>query len=151
MKREIVGVLGFCSSVIFSAQALAQTQAPPQPSEQARESAPQPELRGAVVRALFTSDVREREPVDQHTTLPAGTGRIYFFTELRDMEGQTVSHRWEQDGEVMAEVPFNVGGPRWRVWSSKNIDSGATGEWSVAVVDGAGNERARKGIATAPQ
>ncbi|MFA7620175.1 MAG: DUF2914 domain-containing protein, partial [Thiohalomonadaceae bacterium] len=82
---------------------------------------------------------------------PAGTGRIYFFTELRDMEGQTVSHRWEQDGEVMAEVPFNVGGPRWRVWSSKNIDSGATGEWSVAVVDGAGNELARKGIATAPQ
>ncbi|MFA5531515.1 MAG: DUF2914 domain-containing protein, partial [Thiohalomonadaceae bacterium] len=129
----------------------AQTQEPPQPSEQARESAPQPELRGAVVRALFTSDVREREPVDQHATLPAGTGRIYFFTELRDMEGQTVSHRWEQDGEVMAEVPFNVGGPRWRVWSSKNIDSGATGEWSVAVVDGAGNELARKGIATAPQ
>ncbi|MGE0080112.1 MAG: DUF2914 domain-containing protein [Thiohalomonadaceae bacterium] len=148
MKKEIVGVLAFCGSLAWSAQALAQAQesAPAQAPAQS-----QAEVRGEVARAQFTSNVSEREPVDNLTALPADASRIYFFTELRDMEGQTVTHRWERDGQVMAEVPFNVGGARWRVWSSKNLDSGATGEWTVTVVDGAGNERARQSIAPAPQ
>ena len=64
--------------------------------------------------------------------------RIYYFTEIRDMAGQTVTHRWEHDGQVMAEVPFEVGGDRWRVYSSKNLEPSWTGEWKASVVDGSG-------------
>ena len=54
------------------------------------------------------------------------------------MAGQTVTHRWEHDGKVMAEVPFTVNGARWRVFSSKNLDESWLGEWKVSVVDEAG-------------
>jgi hypothetical protein len=40
----------------------------------------------------------------------------------------------------MAAVPFEVGGPRWRVYSSKTLDPLWLGKWSVRVLDGMGNE-----------
>lgn len=96
------------------------------------------EMNGSVARAQFTSNVSEREPVDRLGSVPNTTETVYFFTELRDFSGQTVTHRWLHDGEVVAEVPFSVGGPRWRVWSSKNLMPEWTGTWTVEVVDGLG-------------
>ena len=34
----------------------------------------------------------------------------------------------------MADVSFEIGGPRWRVWSSKNIWHTWTGQWRVQVL-----------------
>jgi hypothetical protein len=51
----------------------------------------------------------------------------------------TNAHRWELDGKPMADIPFQVGSPRWRVWSSKNLEPEWTGEWKVTVV-GSGGE-----------
>lgn len=144
MKKGIIGVMAVCAALAMG-QALAQAPAaqPAQPESQVRA--------GEVARAVFTSDISEREPVDTLTALQPDTPRVYFFTELRNLDGQTVIHRWEQGGQVVAEIPFNVRGSRWRVWSSKNVDSGTTGGWTVSVVDGAGNELARERIAPAAQ
>lgn len=92
-----------------------------------------------VARAQFTTNVIDREPVDDVTELTNDIDKILFFTELRSMTGQTVTHRWEYNGSVMAEVSFDIGGPRWRVYSSKNLLPSQTGEWKVSVVDGAGD------------
>lgn len=89
-----------------------------------------------VVRATFTTDIVHREPTDSLQVLPAGVERIHFFTELRDLAGETVVHRWERDGEVRADVSFEVRGPRWRVWSSKELVVGEGGTWTVSVLDG---------------
>jgi hypothetical protein len=94
--------------------------------------------RGSVVRSVFTSGVKDREPVDKLSHSKTHDNHIYFFTELRDMSGQTAVHRWEHDGKVAAEVKFKVRGPRWRVWSSKTFSPNATGEWKVSVLNGAG-------------
>ena len=94
--------------------------------------------RGSVVRSIFTSGIDQREPVDKFNDMNSEQGRVYYFTELRDMSGQTAIHRWEFDGKVMAEVEFNVQGPRWRVWSSKSFVPGWAGEWKVSVLNGAG-------------
>jgi len=64
---------------------------------------------------------------------------VFYFTELRDMSGQTAIHRWEFNGNVMAETKFNIAGPRWRVWSSKNLLPSWTGEWKVSVLNGVGD------------
>lgn len=93
---------------------------------------------GEVTRAQFTSAIEQREPVDAVTILSNNINKIYFFSELRDMQGQTVTHRWRFAGKVMAEVSFDVAGPRWRVNSSKTLLPGWVGEWTVAVVDGNG-------------
>jgi hypothetical protein len=66
-------------------------------------------------------------------------GRIYFFSELKDMANHKVTHRWEHSGKVMSEVSFDVGADRWRVFSSKTLDPSWTGEWKVSVVDESGN------------
>jgi len=100
---------------------------------------PQLAATGAVARAIFTSAVTDREPVDQLETIDTGTEKIFFFTELRDMQGQTIVHRWKHENEVLAEVSFDVGGPRWRVHSSKNLAASWTGNWTVEVVDSENN------------
>lgn len=94
--------------------------------------------RGSVVRSAFTTEIAEREPVQNLKTLNTEQDKVMFFTELRDMSGQTAVHRWEHDGKVVAEIKFNVKGPRWRVWSSKNLTAANTGEWKVSVLNGAG-------------
>lgn len=92
---------------------------------------------GTVARSAFTSSIADREPVDTLQQMAAMEQKVYFFTELRDMEGQTATHRWELNGEVMAEVAFEVKGSRWRVWSSKNLQPQWVGEWKVSVMNGA--------------
>lgn len=99
---------------------------------------------GGVVRAIVTTGVADREPVNDLERVLDGNDKVLFFTELRDMEGQTIKHRWSHGGEVMAEVEFNVKGPRWRIWSSKNLIPEWAGAWSVAVIDGEGNSISEK-------
>lgn len=105
------------------------------PAETAKAPA---ETHGTVARAVFTDAVKDHEPTDTITNLTNDVTNITFFTELQGMQGQTVTHRWEHDNKVMAEVKFEVGGPRWRVFSSKRLDPSWTGEWKVSVVDANG-------------
>jgi hypothetical protein len=91
--------------------------------------------RGSVTRTAFTSQIVDREPVDDLSQVPNSMQRVYFFSELRGLEGQIVTHRWEYNGKVMAEVKFKVGGPRWRVYSSKNLLPEWLGKWTVVVTD----------------
>lgn len=92
-----------------------------------------------VARAQFSNDVIDREPInDIGDTIKVAYGeiqRVYFFTDLRDMSGHTVLHRWLLDGEVQAELPFDIGGDRWRIWSSKKLMPGFDGLWTVEIVD----------------
>lgn len=93
----------------------------------------------AIARALFTTGIEEREPVDELTAADSSITNLKFFTELTNFEGQTVVHRWSYNGKMMAVVPFNVKGPRWRVYSSKNIIPEWIGTWAVDVMDGKGD------------
>ncbi|HHH36686.1 MAG TPA: DUF2914 domain-containing protein [Gammaproteobacteria bacterium] len=105
---------------------------------------PVPALAAEVSRAQFTTAVENREPVDEISRLDINHARIYFFTEIRNGQGETVSHRWLYRDKVMAEVSFRIQGPRWRVWSSKNLLPFWTGTWTVQVVDGNGVVLAKK-------
>lgn len=108
--------------------------------EQAAEDRPAVDVEEPrVARAVITNAIEDREPVDDVSEFRNDQPIIYYFTELRNLEGATVTHRWEREGELMAEVPFRVGSPRWRVWSSKNLEPEWTGDWQVKVV-GSGGE-----------
>ncbi|NNF96580.1 MAG: DUF2914 domain-containing protein [Halobacteria archaeon] len=105
---------------------------------------------GTVARSAFTSSIDDREPVDMLQQMNAMEQKVYFFTELRDMEGQTVTHRWELNGDVMAEVAFEVKGSRWRVWSSKNLQPEWVGEWKVSVLNSANEVISETSLKVAP-
>ena len=91
-----------------------------------------------VSRHQFTSAVIDREPVDALTDA-MNVNPVFYFTDLRDFEGTTVRHRWLYNGNVMADVMFNVAGARWRVYSSKRFQPEWDGEWRVDVVDESGS------------
>jgi hypothetical protein len=88
-----------------------------------------------IARALLTSAIVDREPADDIDSVSKDQQRVYFFTELTGLKGKTVTHRWEYQGKIMAEVNFNVSSPQWRCYSSKNILPQWRGSWTVSVVD----------------
>jgi hypothetical protein len=93
---------------------------------------------GHVERAIFTTAIKNREPTNNISKLRNNREKIYYFTDLRNMQGQKIKHRWIYKGKVMAEVEFKVKGPRWRVFSSKRLDRGWLGKWTVSTVDRGG-------------
>ncbi len=89
----------------------------------------------SIARAIFTTKIIEREPVDQILMLGNKTQNIFFFTDLRHFEGQTVIHKWVYNNKVESVVKFKVKGPRWRVFSRIDIKPTQLGKWTVVIQD----------------
>jgi len=92
-----------------------------------------------ITRSAFTTEIVDKEPLTELNQVSVDITRVYFFTEIAGLNGHTITHRWEYNGQVMAEVSFQVSGNRWRTWSSKNLLSSWTGKWQVSVLDEGGN------------
>ena len=133
-------ILLIAAGVLLATPALAEEAITESPGANAAitEQAVEKLAGGTVARSTFTNGIADREPVDSINKLATSSNKIYYFSELRDMAGQTVTHRWEHNGKIMAEVPFTVGGDRWRVFSSKNLEDSWKGEWKVSVIDQSG-------------
>ncbi|MGD8784524.1 MAG: DUF2914 domain-containing protein [Thioalkalispiraceae bacterium] len=93
---------------------------------------------GRVARAMFTTGIENREPIDRVLILENKATEIYFFTDLRRLQGKTIIHRWEYEGRVVNRKTFKVNGPRWRVYSLHKIDRNMLGRWTVIVTDETG-------------
>ncbi len=89
-----------------------------------------------IARSAFSLSIIDREPVDEVSAVSEDS--VYYFTELSGLEGELIRHRWVYDNQVMADVEFMVGGPRWRVWSKKTLLPRWAGQWTVNVVDDGG-------------
>jgi len=92
-------------------------------------------LPGSIGRAFFANGIENREPMRVLNRVESNREAVYFFSELIDFTDQLVSHRWIFDSQVEAEVEFEVGGPRWRVWSRKTIPDNQRGLWQVDIID----------------
>jgi hypothetical protein len=130
----------FCLGQPASAQAPTGDPVPAEPLETAAPEVEPSQDPSApyVALARFTTAVENREPVDAVTFIGLSQESVTFFTDLRNMNGETVIHRWEFGGEIAAEVRFEVGGPRWRVWSTKTLGQDQIGTWTASVVNSAG-------------
>lgn len=102
------------------------------------DAADAPVLEKRVARAAFTTGIVNREPLDRVLVLKSPASEVYFFTDLRNLRGHTVIHRWQYKGETVSRVPFVVDGDRWRVFSRKVLPPDSYGEWSVTVIDDTG-------------
>ncbi len=92
-----------------------------------------------VPRAVICTKVVDREPVGAAERFPAGTRRLYFFSEVRGAQDNTViKHLWFRNDRLVLEVELTVNGPRWRTWSHKNFHGNTTGTWHAEVVDSQG-------------
>ena len=125
MKKSIY--FGWVTLCLWSVALTAQDQNPDPAAADAR-----------IARAQFTTSIVNREPVDRVLVVSPPVEELYFFTDLRHMESDTVTHSWRYGGELISKVSFEVGGPRWRVYSKVRLESYQFGDWSVTVTDGSG-------------
>ena len=92
-----------------------------------------------IVLAFVAARPAEGDPITSPIVLGAEQEkRLMLYTELRDLAGQRVSHRWQHEGRTVAVIPFEVKGDRWRVHSTKRLSAELKGSWQVIVVDGHG-------------
>jgi hypothetical protein len=87
--------------------------------------------------AVICTEVTDRAPVGAAEKFPATVGRLMCFSEVKGATGKVV-HVWLHGDKEMASVELNIGGDRWRTWSSKNIMPDWKGAWKVEVRDEAG-------------
>jgi hypothetical protein len=95
-------------------------------------------VEGTISRAQFTSAILDREPVDEVTSIDSATNSVFFFTEFRNFEGTSASHRWIYNGDVKFELSFKIRGSRWRVYSQKTLPKEWLGDWKVEIVSEGG-------------
>lgn len=115
------------------------TATPPSPSASTRESLPTGDK---VARATFTTAISRLEPsenLDGVLSSARGLTRLYFFTELRGLQGQRIRHRWIINGQRIADIPINVGSERYRASSNLRLTENRKGNWEVQVLDAQGN------------
>lgn len=79
------------------------------------------EAAGSPHRSIFTTRIQNKEPIDDLASVTVAAQQVSFFTELRNLSGQTATHRWSVSGQVVYTKDFRVGAARWRVWSTKTI------------------------------
>ncbi len=91
-------------------------------------------VEGTISRAQFTSAILDREPVDEVTSIDSDLRSVFFFTEFRNFEGTSASHRWIYNGDVKFELSFKIRGSRWRVYSQKTLPKEWLGDWKVEIV-----------------
>ena len=76
---------------------------------------------GAPHRAVFTTQIQNKEPIDNLQSVSVAARQVSFFTELRNLTGKVATHRWSVGGIEIYKKDFSVGANRWRVWSTKTI------------------------------
>lgn len=137
--KSIMWILA-TGAVMFSSAVLAQDEsASPDTPPKVAVTQASSVVNDNVRRAVFTTNVVDREPVDELDSIPRDAANVCFFSEIVNLTGGSITHRWIHGGETMAEVTFDIGGPRWRVYSSKNLDPDRKDSWTVEIVDSVGS------------
>jgi hypothetical protein len=106
-----------------------------------------------VSRAVLTTGIEAREPIDvlqDNLKRTQFLEKLYFFTEIKNLQGKVVHHLWFHQDQLMAEIPLEVGSIRYRTYSSKNIMPSQTGQWRVEVVTQQGQLLAQKSFRIIP-
>ncbi len=95
-----------------------------------------------VVRSQLTNRVTNNEPADLISSPilveKDNIRRLYYFTELKDMSGNTIYHNWIYKGESVFRKKFNINGSRWRVTTQKKLNNTLLGDWKVTLTDSEG-------------
>lgn len=101
-----------------------------------------------VTRSQLTTGINKNEPVD-NLKLPLKISKkdtlwIYYFVELKGMEGQPVYHEWWLNGNLVSRKKVNISDNPWRTASKQLITYTTNNDWIVRVVDESRNTLAEK-------
>ena len=94
-------------------------------------------------RAQLARGVNKLEPFgDIELPILGDNSKAYpvtYFTEVINMQGDTVFHEWLQDGNSVFKRKINIRGNRWRISTSKLFPYNSTGQWQVRIITSKGD------------
>jgi hypothetical protein len=105
---------------------------------------------GSVVNATFTSSIVNGAPTDFPQQFSTSTSAVYYYGELLDLAGQTVTLRWSLEGKRMQDVPVVVTSARQPAWTMMKMQPQWTGNWTVEVLNGKGQVIGQRNFAYNP-
>lgn len=102
-----------------------------------------------VARAHLAEGVEDLEPFGIYENFELSlegrnSFRAYWFTHLTGLDGQTVSHRWYYQDELVAQINISIGSTSWRATSNKRVAADSLGQWRVEAVNNDGTVLARQ-------
>jgi len=86
-----------------------------------------------VFRAQFTTQIANKEPVDNLKRLENAFTSVYFFSDIRECVGCKVEHVWYLNGKHVYTLKGKAKYPRYRWWSRKTLTDNMLGKWMVKV------------------
>lgn len=98
-------------------------------------------LEPGIKRFLLPGSVSSREPQGELNDISFnadGTAVVWIYSEVVDKRGSLLNYVWLYEGNPIATVKVNIGGNRWRSYSSKVINQSMSGSWRVELQDGEG-------------
>jgi Protein of unknown function (DUF2914) len=106
------------------------------------------DINKVVARAQLTHDIKKNEPVD-NLKIPLKIGKreslwIYYFVELKAMEGKIIYHEWWLNGNLVSRKKVNITDDPWRTASKQLITYTNNNDWIVRIVDEGRNKFAEQ-------
>lgn len=86
-----------------------------------------------VFRAQFTTQVSDKEPVDNLSELENSFTSVFFFTDIRDCVNCKIEHSWYLNNKHVTTVKGKAKYKRYRWWSRKTLTDDMIGTWTVKV------------------
>jgi len=103
-------------------------------------------LSSHVSRAQLTSELQNKDPVDQLGSTIAmneeGLIKVFLFAELEDLKGDLVYYDWYHDGERVARISVRPYLESMRASSSKFITARMIGSWRAEILRSSGEKLA---------
>lgn len=100
----------------------------------------------AVLKLSIAEDVKDRQPKNAGRSFERTDRPLWAWAQLRNEGPPTqITMVWKRGKKVRSKVELSVGSSSgWRTWSKKTLGPKDAGNWSVEVLDAAGQRLARK-------
>ncbi len=88
--------------------------------------------------------VKDRNPVNETTTVSSKSSRIYCWMRLASGSGKKVRPVWTLNGKITIGAWITIGSNSFRTWTTKRIDAASVGEAKLEIQDEKGRVLATK-------
>ena len=100
-----------------------------------------------ITNATFTTALVGGQPTDYVQNIANSVREVYYYSEVAGLKGKTITHRWQREGEVKAEIKIRIDTDPAQAVSKLKLRPEWTGAWTVQTLDGSGKVIAENSFA----
>jgi cytoskeletal protein RodZ len=88
-----------------------------------------------VIKAVATSEIKNRNPKERGNSFPWSTERVYIWSMVEcERPPSSIRHTYYFKGQKVNDIVLKIKSPQWRTWSYKTLlDKRWIGQWTVDI------------------